>query len=512
MDIDSKEELGVLVEYDFSDNQPKIKAKRFNPRLKIYREFTLATVSALTEIKKSLLSSLDECATSQVSALDALSCTGISGIQWKKHLTKAIHVTLADNDDVTVITNNAKANSLTSDQKLSPLHMSSGFNNVQNEKEILVCQTDVRTIMYTDAFNFINLNPSKYISTYFEPALSSLTNNGILCIICPDVSLFARSPHVVQRNYGANVVKTEYLKELSARIIIGNLTRCAARFNKGITVNYIVSHDDNLLICITVNRGHAVADSSTSQIAELLHCRLCEQRNFLPQQLAPIEDPYSFLHCSCKEKNPGKTAVVLGPMWKGPIFNKRFLHILYKHGEKLKLSSKFFEILHFMLLESSCSRKDNLIDSACLSDLSSKKIDSSNGESHRTLESLPHQMEAHSLTEMIVTKDSLTSGLDCSDNVSETEFAVSVQSPSKRKVGDDGSLTCTKKIKADTGLTTENVPFYYNISKFRRTNIPKLDKLVTILHCQGHKASRTHFDHSSIRTSANVAEFLSTLT
>lgn len=52
-----------------------------------------------------------------------------------------------------------------------------------------------------------------------------MTSDGVLCVVIPDISLFARSPHVVHRFYAADVVKTEYLKELAARIVLASLAR-----------------------------------------------------------------------------------------------------------------------------------------------------------------------------------------------------------------------------------------------------------------------------------------------
>ncbi|XP_055886543.1 TRMT1-like protein [Biomphalaria glabrata] len=503
------EELGVFINHDFTENTPKFKLKRFNPKFKILREFILTSISALSELKSQLFAEFDDCSKSQVVALDALSSTGVCGIQWKKRLSKTVHVTLADSDDLNIISQNATANSLScTEVKLSEINKVPQENKVQGPEEIFTCQADAKAIMTLDAYNFICLNATKNITTYFEPAMNSLTNNGLLCCLCSDVSLFARSPHVVQRLYGANLVKTEYLKELSARIIIANLARCAARYNKGIAVQFVVSHGDDLLLCVKVKRGHAVADDSVAHIGQLLHCRLCEQRNFLPQQLAPLDEPYSFLQCDCKNKNPGKTAVVLGPLWKGPIFQRDFLQMLVKHGQKLQNSAKFVEIVNLLLAESSCS---NQITSITLVTSSQDTLsEQSIQQDHKTEETLKDPREDEQLN--INNSSRLPSPAVTLPLKRKAESPQDENSSVKKSQTNEGlqiqSSTVTNTSKSET---PQDVPFYYNICKFRRTNIPKLDKLVTILHCQGHKASRTHFDHSAIRTSASVAEFLRTL-
>ncbi|CAL1541398.1 unnamed protein product [Lymnaea stagnalis] len=545
---DSIKELGVNIHNDFTDSKPKIKAKRFNRKLKLFREFTLATLSALTEIKQTQL----RCDTgtdnviSQVSALDALACTGVAGIQWKKHLSSRVHVTLADRDDVTKLTSNSEANDFScSEFHLNPLRVPGDLHESQSEKEVHVCNAEAKAVMVMEAFNFIYLNPQKNATTYFEPAFNSLTCRGLLCFVFPDVSLFARSAHVVQRYYGVDVVKTEYLKELTARIIIGSLARAAARSNKGIMVQYVISFEDYLLICVKVCRGHAAADTSLTELAKLQHCRLCEQRNFIPQQLALLEDPYSLLACKCKEKNPGKTAVSLGPMWKGPIYDWDFLNLLHKHGKQISLSSKFFEVIHLLLGECMCAQIDQPTGAAP-EDKNAKET----GEKLRNGTELPATTQAlnepalqggdspsadqrQSNDQSLNSEPSLEKATqpaipqsekpmditetEASGNPSE-ECSESALNTLKRKLEHLESEKPNEAKRHHKALTdnqrepkSANVPFYYNVSKFKRTNIPKLDKLVTILRCAGYKASRTHFDHSAIRTTASVDEFLTIL-
>ncbi|XP_059144368.1 TRMT1-like protein [Physella acuta] len=516
-------ELDTNIVDDFDDKTPKLKAKRYNTKYKLYREFAIATLSALSETKTT------ENATSQpqISALDALACTGLAGIQWKKHISKDVHVTLADHDDITKLTANAEANSLScSILKLNPLRTPGDLHGLQGEKEIHICQADAKAVMTMEAFNFIFLNPQKNSTTYFEPAFNSITCRGIVCFIFPDISLFARSPHVVQRYYSANIIKTEYLKELAGRIIIANLAKAAARCNKGISVQYIVSHEDNLLICVKVSRGHSHADSSLTQIAQLLHCRFCEQRIFIEPQLSVLEDPYSLLGCKCKEKHVGKTAVTLGPMWKGSIFDWEFLNLVQKHGKQLKLSSKFLEVTHQLFAECMCSDKvntngvvrgGNKSATAQATDTVSNNGDAPSLDSSKDQKEQSEIKQQKDTAEIVNEKDVVVGSAEAqSDQSTGISCIVTDPAPNihKRKMddGDEKQEESKRQCKDQSVMMkpqSENVPFYYNINKFKRTNIPKLDKLVTILHCSGHKASRTHFDHSSIRTSASVEEFLS---
>ena len=63
--------------------------------------------------------------------------------------------------------------------------------------------------------------------------------------------------------------------------------RSAAKYSKGISVQYVVSQEDYLLIAMKVHRGQKAVDFSLNNICQLLHCRFCEERVFLSNQLAP---------------------------------------------------------------------------------------------------------------------------------------------------------------------------------------------------------------------------------
>ena len=64
--------------------------------------------------------------------------------------------------------------------------------------------------------------------------------------------------------------------------------REAAKCNKGLTVLYAVCVEDFLLLCVRVLRGPKLADSMLLNIGHVLHCRICEDRAFYPDGMAPV--------------------------------------------------------------------------------------------------------------------------------------------------------------------------------------------------------------------------------
>ena len=76
---------------------------------------------------------------------------------------------------------------------------------------------------FLSLFAFRYVDPHKNPAPFFSSLFRNVRNNGVLCVLVPDTMHFARSPHVVRRCYGANCIKTEYLKELAVRIILAAL-------------------------------------------------------------------------------------------------------------------------------------------------------------------------------------------------------------------------------------------------------------------------------------------------
>lgn len=61
---------------------------------------------------------------------------------------------------------------------------------------------------------------------YLDSAFRNVRNLGIVSLTSTDTSsLYAKAQHVALRHYGCNIVRTEYYKELAARIVIAAVTR-----------------------------------------------------------------------------------------------------------------------------------------------------------------------------------------------------------------------------------------------------------------------------------------------
>ncbi|XP_037362205.1 TRMT1-like protein isoform X1 [Talpa occidentalis] len=434
----------------------------FNPKMKLNRQLIFCTLAALTEERKPL-----EC-------LDAFGATGIMGLQWAKHLGNAVKVTINDlnENSVTLIQENCHLNKLkvvidNKEKEESDDNLDRGEENFGNIK---VTKMDANVLMHLRSFDFIHLDPFGTSVNYLDSAFRNIRNLGIVSVTSTDISsLYAKAQHVARRHYGCNIVRTEYYKELAARIVVAAVARAAARCNKGIEVLFAVALEHFVLVVVRVLRGPTSADETAKKIQYLIHCQWCEERIFQKDGNMVEENPYRQLPCNCHGSMPGKTAIELGPLWSSSLFNTGFLKRM------------LFESLHHGLDDIQTLIKTLIFESEC-SPQSSVHVSSN----------LNKQEEYGVFIK--TTDDTIT------DYIAQ----------GKRK-SNETITNLTKRQKSD--VSTEHPPFYYNIHRhsIKGMNMPKLKKFLCYLSQAGFRVSRTHFDPMGVRTDAPLMQFKSIL-
>lgn len=74
--------------------------------------------------------------------------------------------------------------------------------------------------------DFRHLDPFGTSVNYLDSAFRNVRNLGIVSVTSTDISsLYAKAQHVARRHYGCNIVRTEYYKELAARIVVAAVAR-----------------------------------------------------------------------------------------------------------------------------------------------------------------------------------------------------------------------------------------------------------------------------------------------
>ncbi|XP_074952873.1 tRNA (guanine(27)-N(2))-dimethyltransferase isoform X1 [Phalacrocorax aristotelis] len=456
---ESATDVQVLPNY----STPQKTDSYFNPKMKLNRQLIFCALAVLAEERKPI-----EC-------LDAFGATGIMGLQWAKHLRSSVKVTINDcnENSVTMIQENCHLNKmkvkLDTKEEENDEAMGDGEENTDT---IEVTKMDANVIMHLRAFDFIHLDPFGTSVNYLDSAFRNVRNLGIVSLTSTDISsLYAKAQHVAQRHYGCNIVRTEYYKELAARIVIAAVTRAAARCNKGIEVLLAVALEHFVLVVVRVLRGPSPADDSAKKIRYLIHCQWCEERIFQKEGNMLEENPYQQLPCDCHGSMPGKTAVVLGPLWSGVLFNTGFLRRM------------LFEAVQYGLDEAQPLLKTLVCEAECTT------------SKHFSTHSPCDENKQEECGVYIKTS-----------NASADSFLVH----GKRK-SDELIRNTAKRQKSEN--SAEHPAFYYNIHRhsIKGMNMPKLNKFLNYLSEAGYRVSRTHFDPMGVRTNAPLAQFKTVL-
>ncbi|XP_062251226.1 TRMT1-like protein isoform X2 [Platichthys flesus] len=455
-------ELGTNVQLLPNHTTPQKSDTYFNRKMKANRQLVFCALAVLAEERNPL-----EC-------LDAFGATGIMGLQWAKHLRQAVKVTITDISDICVkmIKENCELNHIRVEGGARGPRGPEGGGSEEEEgtpiATVEVAKMDANVIMHLRPFDYIHLDPFGTAVNYLDAAFRNVRNLGIVSVTSTDTgSLYAKAPDVTLRHYSSHIVRTEYYKELAARIVVATAARAAARCNKGIEVLLAVALEHFVLVVVRVLRGPMQADESARKLRKLVHCQWCEERVFL--KLGNMVD--ETLPCNCHGSLPGKTAVYLGPLWAGPLFNTGFLRRMLSAAVQHSMDD-IQPLVKTLICESDCT----------------------------SLKSLMHGPSAFNQVECGVVIKTLHSGEESGPDQS-----------GKRKSGEE-SGNLVKKLKSDASL--EHPPFYYSIHRhsIRGMNMPKLNKFLLYLMEAGFRVSRTHFDPTGIRTDAKLEQFKSVLT
>ncbi|XP_004569397.2 tRNA (guanine(27)-N(2))-dimethyltransferase [Maylandia zebra] len=455
-------ELGTNVQLLPNHTTPQKSDTYFNRKMKPNRQLVFCSLAVLAEERN------------PVECLDAFGATGIMGLQWAKHLLNAVRVTITDISEtcVKMIKENCKLNNIRVD---GGMRVPRGSDGPSDEVEgvpiatVEVVKMDANVIMHLRPFDYIHLDPFGTAVNYLDAAFRNVRNLGIISVTSTDTSsLYAKSPNVTLRHYGCHIVRTEYYKELAARMVVATVARAAARCNKGIEVLLAVALEHFVLVVVRVLRGPVQADESAKKLRKLMHCQWCEERVFLKQGNM-VDDT---LPCNCHGSLPGKTAVQLGPLWSGPLFNTGFLRRMLSAAVKHSMDD-IQPLVKTLIYESECN----------------------------TLKSLVHGPSA------------LTNQVECGvviKTLNTGEESGAADQSGKRKIADE-SGNFVKKLKSDAAL--DHPPFYYSIHRhsIRGMNMPKLNKFLQYLTEAGFRVSRTHFDPTGVRTDATLLQFKSVL-
>ncbi|XP_027019175.2 TRMT1-like protein isoform X2 [Tachysurus fulvidraco] len=510
-------ELGTNVQLMPNHSTPMKTDTYFNRKMKTNRQLVFCSLAVLAEERSPL-----EC-------LDAFGATGIMGLQWAKHLRSAVKVTINDINEacVNMIKENCHLNHI-------GLEAEQADDSDDPVNTVEVTQMDANVLMHLRAFDYIHLDPFGTSVNYLDAAFRNVRNLGIVSVTSTDTgSLYSKSLNVTLRHYGCQIVRTEYYRELAARMVVASLARAAARCNKGIEVLLAVALEHFVLVVVRVLRGPTQADETAKKLRQLLHCQWCEERVFFKPGSMVEENQYRQLPCQCHGSMPGKTAVELGPLWSGSLFNTGFLRRMLVAAVQHSMED-IQPLVKTLICEADCTTLKSFsvtgqliltnqagLESIRCADCGSSARPGPHGAfgmftpaCYDTKHRLAHPLTPPFIRTLALDYTPLHRYIECGvviKTLQKVEEADTVDPSGKRRIGEESS-NVLKKLKSDASL--EHPAFYYSIHRhsIRGMNMPKLNKFLQYLTEAGFRVSRTHFDPTGVRTDATLEQFKSVLT
>lgn len=233
--------------------------------------------------------------TKHVHILDGLAASGARGIRLASELTGDFEVTINDWND----------------QSVALIQQNIQRLMLQN---VSVFQRDLGSLLKERRFHSIDIDPFGSPIYFFNDAVQSVYNKGIIaCTATDTAALCGVFPRVCYRRYAAWPLHGPSMHEIGLRILLGCLCREAAQYDRGIDPLLCYSTDHYLRLYVRVINGKKAADASMKHF------------HSIPATCVPLS----------KENQ-----VSVGPLWMGNLQNKMLLQEIRTIASTKQLHTK----------------------------------------------------------------------------------------------------------------------------------------------------------------------------
>lgn len=268
----------------------------YNPAMKHNRDISVLVLSVFQEeVKKELV------------VADCLSATGVRGIRYSLEVPQIAEVIFSDLNPTAIklIKKNVKSNKI---------------KNATIEEEDAV----ITLARHRHKIDFVDIDPFGTPIQFLDSAARAVSINGMLAITATDTApLSGTYPRASLRKYGAKSMRCDMQHELGMRILIANIARECAKYDKGFVPVLSLSELHYFRVFGTVKKTKSAADESMKTIGYFIFCKKCGRREFLKdncQKLCP----------GCGEKTD-----YVGPLWTGRIFDADFCAKVYEKSKAM---------------------------------------------------------------------------------------------------------------------------------------------------------------------------------
>lgn len=269
--------------------------------------------------------------------LDALSASGLRSIRYAKELGKSgtIIKSIVANDVSEAAVHLIKKNIV--------------LNNV--EDKVTSSLSDANMLLYKssasfdDRFHVIDLDPFGTGAQFFDAAVNSIGEAGLLMVTCTDTAvLCGNASESCFARYGSMSLRADYCHEAALRIILRSIESHAAVYGRYIKPLLSISVDFYVRLFVQVFTQQAETKKSASKLSQVYQCKECKTTELNPLGSFQLkDDPKQAKSQNATVKYKFKQAEVVignrcnicggkytlgGPIWSEPVHDGEFLNLL----------------------------------------------------------------------------------------------------------------------------------------------------------------------------------------
>mgnify|MGYP002716643883 CR=1 FL=1 len=196
-------------------------------------------------------------------------------------------------------------------------------------------------------FFYRYLNCNTKASYYFDSIFSKIKEDCILIITTSeDPALYWQMPEVALKSYNGVISKTSYHREVAIRLVLAEMARTCAKYNKGLKVLCSLAYkpQQSFTIIVKTCKGSENSQNALENIKLLAHCIKCESHKFIQNSNFLDKQNVTF-GCDCSEKDEGKVITGIGPLWCGEIFDANFVELMLQKSDELSCDLKVISLL-----------------------------------------------------------------------------------------------------------------------------------------------------------------------
>jgi len=164
-------------------------------------------------------------------------------------------------------------------------------------------------------FDFVDIDPFGSPSPYIDCGLRAVKDGGLLSVTATDSTVLSGLyPGIALRRYFGLPLRTDYSKEIGARLLTGLIAREAARLD--LSTLPVFAHTDRVYtrVYARIKYGAEEANQSLNHLGYINHCYSCNARHTSTNPVGT---------CTCG--SPMKSA---GPLWIGGLQAEQLLQAI----------------------------------------------------------------------------------------------------------------------------------------------------------------------------------------